>query len=81
MLQENGERREKRVPQRNNASARNHVETGDWPVSRAKARGFGCKGSCAATREKAGLCPGDGRAARPHTTHNYTGVAVFRGGL
>jgi hypothetical protein len=32
MLRENGERREQRVPQRNNASERNHVETGDSPV-------------------------------------------------
>jgi hypothetical protein len=36
MLRENGERREKREPQRNNASETNHVETGDSPVSRAK---------------------------------------------
>jgi hypothetical protein len=74
MPRENGERREKRVPQRNNASERNHVETGDSPVSRAKLGALVARDRISHSGKRPGV-------ARPHTTHNYTGVAVFRGGL
>lgn len=81
MPRENGERREMRVPQRNNASERNHVETGDSPVSRAKLGALVARDRISHSGKRPGGARLTGASPVPTQPTNYTDVAVFRGGL